>query len=227
MVKTYIVNLDLKSLINCRTGIVYTRGDVRTNVFVVNLRDGTTPYNLTNVASATFTFKKPSGLIVVGSATITDPLTGTIEYTCGTQELLELGTLLATVQLYNVGGDKLTTPRMEITIQGELDSGPTTPSSSIGSYEQRLTALENPIKFSVIYDPGVIVAGTSVSTTIATVIGAIVGDIVVVAHSQPRQGVRIDAEVTATNTVTVSFTNDTAGDITILSGTLAGQILPS
>ena len=62
------------------------------------------------------------------------------------------------------------------------------------------------------------VPGTT-STTV-TLTGAVLGDIVVAAFSLALGGLRMVAEVTAADTVTVTLINTTAAAIDLASGTL-------
>lgn len=69
------------------------------------------------------------------------------------------------------------------------------------------------------YDPASIAAGASLQTTV-TCTGAVLGDAATASFSLALGGLTISAEVSAANTVTVTFTNNTAGAIDLGSGTL-------
>lgn len=73
---------------------------------------------------------------------------------------------------------------------------------------------------STTYDPASLVNGAGVETDV-TVTGAALGDYVdQVSFSLDTQGINLDAQVTALNTVTVRFQNDTGGTIDLGSGTI-------
>jgi hypothetical protein len=70
---------------------------------------------------------------------------------------------------------------------------------------------------AVSLNPGATTTGTT-STATATVTGANVGDYVEVSCQTALGNVQIGGEVTAANTVTVKFSNTTAGSITPAGG---------
>lgn len=81
------------------------------------------------------------------------------------------------------------------------------------------------IGFSV-YDPPSIAAAASTTTTV-TVTGATLGDFAEASFSLALGGLTISAAVTATNTVTVTLFNPTAGAIDLASGVLRARTTPS
>lgn len=74
---------------------------------------------------------------------------------------------------------------------------------------------------SLAYTPGPILAGATVSTTV-TVTGAVLGQEAAASFSHDLAGMWLFAYVSAANTVTVVFWNNTAGTLTPSSGTLKG-----
>lgn len=70
---------------------------------------------------------------------------------------------------------------------------------------------------AVSLNPGATAANTTTTAT-ATVNGANVGDLALVSCQTALGSVQIGAEVTAANTVTVKFSNTTAGSITPAGG---------
>lgn len=72
------------------------------------------------------------------------------------------------------------------------------------------------------YDPGNLVDGQGVTTTV-TVSGAVLGDFVEVSFSQDLQGIALTAWVSAPNTVSVRFQNETGAPIDLASGTLKAR----
>lgn len=76
-----------------------------------------------------------------------------------------------------------------------------------------------PLRGSAVYDPASLADGVGASTTV-TVTGAALGDEAAAAFSLSTQGIILSAQVTAANTVTVRFQNETGGLIDLASGTL-------
>ncbi|RVH21445.1 autotransporter outer membrane beta-barrel domain-containing protein [Sinorhizobium meliloti] len=74
------------------------------------------------------------------------------------------------------------------------------------------------------YDPPSLVDGDGASTTV-TVTGAALGDVALASFSLSTQGITVTAAVTAANTVTVRFQNETGGTIDLASGTLKAVVL--
>ena len=72
------------------------------------------------------------------------------------------------------------------------------------------------------YDPGNLVDGQGVTTTV-TVTGAALGDFVDVSFSLDLQGIGMTGWVSAANTVSVRFQNETGGAIDLASGTIKAR----
>jgi hypothetical protein len=77
---------------------------------------------------------------------------------------------------------------------------------------------------SATFDPPSLADGAGTSTTV-TVTGAALGDVALVSFSLSTQGITVTANVTAINTVTVRFQNETGGVIDLASGTLGVMII--
>ena len=69
------------------------------------------------------------------------------------------------------------------------------------------------------WDPGAIASASSASTTI-TVPGAALGDFVMTSFSLSLQGLMMNGDVSAANTVTVKIYNNTGGSVNLASGTI-------
>jgi hypothetical protein len=63
-------------------------------------------------------------------------------------------------------------------------------------------------------------------TTTVTVTGAVLGDFAIVAHGVDLQGVTMTAYVSAADTVSVRFQNESAGTRTLASATLNARVIP-
>jgi len=77
---------------------------------------------------------------------------------------------------------------------------------------------------SVSLNPGATASGTT-STATATLTGAAVGDYVEATCNTALGNVQLGAEVTAANTVTLKFSNTTAGSITPAGGAATYNIV--
>lgn len=76
---------------------------------------------------------------------------------------------------------------------------------------------------STTYDPPSLADAAGTTTTV-TVTGAALGDFALASFSLSLQGLMQSAEVTATDTVTVSLFNKTGGTLDIASGTLKARV---
>lgn len=77
---------------------------------------------------------------------------------------------------------------------------------------------------SITYDPPSLVDGAGVTTTI-TVPGAALGDYAVASFSADLQGVMLTSWISATNTMSARFQNETGGTVDLASGTLRGKAI--
>lgn len=89
--------------------------------------------------------------------------------------------------------------------------------------DTRYVQLANVLNGSATYDPPSLADGAEASTTV-TVTGAALGDFALASFSLSTQAIKLAAEVTATNTVTVTFHNHTGGTIDLASGTLRARV---
>lgn len=89
--------------------------------------------------------------------------------------------------------------------------------------DARYVQLANVLNGSATYDPPSLADGAEASTTV-TVTGAALGDFALASFSLSTQAIKLAAEVTATNTVTVTFHNHTGGTIDLASGTLRARV---
>lgn len=82
------------------------------------------------------------------------------------------------------------------------------------------------LRGSATYDPASLNDGAGATTTV-TVTGAALGDMVVgVSFSVDLAGVLLTAYVSATDTVSVRFQNESAGTVDLASGTIRVAVLP-
>ena len=98
---------------------------------------------------------------------------------------------------------------------GTADSVPESP-NVVGNTAQTFTGVAT-------YDPANITDGDGVTTTL-TVTGVTLGGYALATFSLNLQGIILSAWVSATNTVSVRFQNETGGAIDLASGTLRVQV---
>jgi hypothetical protein len=80
-----------------------------------------------------------------------------------------------------------------------------------------------PLQGTVTYDPPSLGDGVGATTTV-TVAGAALGDTAVASFSLATSGIIITAWVSAANTVSVRFQNESGGTLDIGSGTLKASV---
>ena len=85
------------------------------------------------------------------------------------------------------------------------------------------TGKTEPLRWSAVYDPPSLADGTGVTTTVS-VIGAALGDFAQASFSLDLQGITVTAYVSALDTVSVRFQNETGGVIDLASGTLRVKV---
>lgn len=88
-----------------------------------------------------------------------------------------------------------------------------------GTVKQRRGAAWNPITGSATYDPASLADGAGVTTTV-TATGASLGDRATATFSLDLQGITLTAWVSAADTVSVRFQNESGGVLDLASGTL-------
>lgn len=84
-------------------------------------------------------------------------------------------------------------------------------------------AVLNALTGTATYDPPSLADGAGASTTV-TVTGAALGDVALASFSLSTQGITVTANVTAADTVTVRFQNESGGVIDLASGTLKAVV---
>jgi hypothetical protein len=93
------------------------------------------------------------------------------------------------------------------------------PPTAIKTGAQAATFIYEPLVGSAVYDPGSLADAAGVTTTV-TVTGAALGDVANAAFSLDLQGISVTAYVSAANTVSVRFQNESGGVLDLASGTL-------
>lgn len=94
----------------------------------------------------------------------------------------------------------------------------------IGTQAAFLPTYSMPLENTATYDPPSIAAGAVDTTQTMTVTGAALGDIVDVSFSVALAGARLEAWVSASNTVSYRFSNPTGSAIDLGSGTVKARV---
>jgi len=88
----------------------------------------------------------------------------------------------------------------------------------------RLLKLDDVKTMRATFNPGSLVDGAGQTTTLS-VPGAVLGDYAIASFSLDLQGILLTAYVSAVDTVSVRFQNETTGTIDLASGTLSALII--
>ena len=84
---------------------------------------------------------------------------------------------------------------------------------------RQIEQFANVITASATYDPGSLADGAGATTTV-TATGAVLGDFALASFSLDLQGISVTAYVSAADTVSVRFQNESGGVLDLASGTL-------
>lgn len=98
-------------------------------------------------------------------------------------------------------------------------------SESAGTIDLKVYDEALPLEGSATYDPGNLLDGAGATTTV-TVTGAALGDFVEVSFSLDLQGITLTGYVSAADTVSVRFQNESGGALDLASGTLRARVKP-
>lgn len=90
------------------------------------------------------------------------------------------------------------------------------------SVARRVNDIES-LSGTATYNPASLADGAGATTTV-TVNGAVMGDFAQASFSLDLQGILLHAWVSAVNTVSVRFQNETGGTIDLASGTLTARV---
>lgn len=118
------------------------------------------------------------------------------------------------------------TTHLDIVCQGNtagVKNIPTIDETNTVFIDEIRTATLAPLTGSATFDPASLADGAGVTTTV-TVTGAALGDFAEASFSQALQGVLVTAWVSAANTVSVRFQNETGGVLDLASGTLRARV---
>jgi hypothetical protein len=138
----------------------------------------------------------------------------------------------ATAEGVSVGGnviEQTTSSAEAIYISGStmtafaLGTNPTNSTAPYAQATSTITFRAGTFETSVTYDPPSLADGAGVTTTV-TVSGAAVGDLVVASYAGDLVGVLLTAYVSAANTVSVRFQNETTGTLDLGSATLRARV---
>lgn len=123
-----------------------------------------------------------------------------------------------TIASINVGANQVTLTTGIPSGLGTLVAGTATLTFAAFSAESAL-----PLTGSATFDPGSLADGAGETTTVS-VTGAALGDYARASFSNDLQGITVTAWVSAANTVSVRFQNETGGTIDLASGTIRAMV---
>jgi hypothetical protein len=153
--KTFNIDLDITNILTTKYNYELVQNDVGTYLFNITMYNGASLLNLTTVSSATITFKKYDGNVVVGSAIISaTPSNGVITYTLGTSEISYPGMVNATIELFSSTGDRLTSNKFSFNVRAEL-----------GSDSSVISSTEYPVLTQLISDTTTAIDNSETATT--------------------------------------------------------------
>jgi hypothetical protein len=115
--RDFEITLRIPETTHIPTMFQVTQNDKDVYGLTVHITDGITEIDYSEVASATITFSKADGNVVQGDMAVgADSLT----YTMGTNEIAHPGPVLASVQLFGAGGERLTSARFKFDVVKDL-----------------------------------------------------------------------------------------------------------
>jgi hypothetical protein len=101
------------------TDIRVVQNDVSVNILTIEVYNGSTEVDYSELSSGTITFVKDDNNIVQGDLTIN---AGNITYTMGTNEIAIPGVVRASIQLFGAAGERLTPARFRFYVDADLIS---------------------------------------------------------------------------------------------------------
>jgi hypothetical protein len=125
-----------------------------------------------------------------------------------------------------VDGNRIENPNGRTTVAIQKEAGHTFTPAGNRYGENELAGLGNffsPRPGTATYDPASLADGAGATTTV-TVTGAALGDYVDVSFSQALAGVLLTGWVSATDTVSVRFQNESGGVVDLASGTISARV---
>jgi len=94
-----------------------------------------------------------------------------------------------------------------------------------GAFTPAYADTPRPLVGAATYDAASLVDAAGASTTV-TVVGAALGDFCIASLGVSTAGITVTCNVTAANTATVRFQNETAGTLDLASATLRVMVFP-
>jgi hypothetical protein len=123
--KEFYINLDIKQLIPKNIGSV-VRNDVSGNMVLINLVDGSDPFDITGYTTITFTVLKPDKTYYIDSLgtriSVIDAAKGYISVVLGDQAIDTNGLCLATIEVFQ-GASRITSAKLSFLVVKELSEG--------------------------------------------------------------------------------------------------------
>jgi hypothetical protein len=137
----------------------------------------------------------------------------------------DVAAALTTAESFSVAGDTAVTAAFQAADAAAAAAVATT----LTAYDTRAVADTRNVLASTVlngsttYDPPSLADGTGTTTTV-TVTGAALGDFALCSFSLDLQGIGVTAYVSAADTVSVRFQNESGGTLDLASGTLKARV---
>lgn len=175
--------------------------------FIDSLRANTTTVTLASVGEGSRLYNNTdAAILVAGSGTNNRP-TGTVTFTPPASVAINGGAVGAGAAFSDFSGPCLFYVR----------------ANSDTAYTVQRCDFDALISGSTTYDPPSLADGAGATTTV-TVTGAALGDFADASFSRDLQGITVNAWVSATDTVSVRFQNESGGPLDLVSGTLRARV---
>lgn len=124
------------------------------------------------------------------------------------------------IQLSLAGGNA---PNVSPAGTGRLYYNPSTHALNVSLNAGTARPIPTMLSGTATYDPGSLADGAGATTTV-TVTGAALGDIALASFSLDISGISVTAYVSAADTVSVRFQNETTGTLDLAEGTLKAVV---
>ena len=185
-----------------------------------------------------------TGNVVIGAGSVASNagvyVNGTVNRLTVTGNTMQGTMALGAIRVNNVTSDGMSVwgnlmKQASTAVEGVLVSGSTITAFSVGgnatnstlpfvNSASTITLTGTELEGSVVYDPPSLLDGAGVTTTV-TVTGAALGDYVVPSFSNDVQNIIVTGYVSAVNTVSVRFQNESTGTVDLASGTLRARVI--
>ncbi len=112
------LRLDIRN--PARSRIEYVQGDTNVYPLYISITDQGKAVDLTDATQVSLIFVTPSGAVIEGICEIVDKPKGEVKYILGSNEIAEVGTVLAELKIFAPEERLLTSTRFAYNVRGEL-----------------------------------------------------------------------------------------------------------